>query len=942
MRKLLLLLFTLIPAVVWAQRYDLSGRVLVKGTDKPIAQAVVELPQAGLWAVADGDGNFTVKGVPKGATRFVVSCLGYATTETELDVRAGMGRILLYAPEDNLKLESVVVTAKEAPNAMATSRTIGGNAIDHLQMVNASDISSLLPGGKTINPDLTKDNVFSLRSGGSAAGNASFGTAVEVDGVRISTNASLGEMSGASTRNIASTNIESVEVVTGVPSAEYGDISSGVVKISTRKGKTPYTLVLSTNPRTKQISASKGFDLGTDRGVLNSSVEYTRAMKNPTSPYSSYSRTGIALNYQNTFAKVLRFNFGVTANIGGMNTEDDPDAQVGEWEKVRDNALRANTSLKWLLNKPWITCVDFDASLSYADKLARRHTYQSSATETPAVHAESEGYYIAEMLPATFYTTRNIDSKQLDYAANLKATWVRSWGDVHSNAKIGASWRANGNVGEGEYYAAPPLAPDGYRPRPYTDIPYMHNLAAYLEETLTVPLGTTSLQLMAGVRAEKTFIKNTQYENTSSLSPRLNLKFRINDHVTVRGGWGITEKLPSFNVLYPLPEYRDTRVFSNTYSPNRSVYVYHTQPYQILYNDNLRWQRNRNAEVGVDLRIGGTSVSLVGYFNRTKYPYELSAAYEPFSYKVMGLPSKMPDGSSFQMPSNPLFRVDSQTGEIFVRDKDDPSAGWIAMETTSTKRTFVKNTYQDNGSPVDRMGLEFVVDFPQINPIRTQLRLDGAYGYTKYVNKGEASYYPSTTTGGEFFPYVGIYADNGGSSVVTYNGRKTHALDANLTATTHVPAIRMIVTLRLEASLVKRSQNLSEYDGREYAFNVDEDRNLTGGSIYDGNSYTAIWPVAYLDLDGNRHPFTDAQKNDPAFSSLLLRSGNAYSFNGDGYDPYFSANLSITKEIGDHVSISFYANNFTNSRPFVASYASGVKVVFTPDFYYGLTVRLKF
>ena len=185
MRKLLLLLFTLIPAVVWAQRYDLSGRVLVKGTDKPIAQAVVELPQAGLWAVADGDGNFTVKGVPKGATRFVVSCLGYAT------------------------MESVVVTAKEAPNAMATSRTIGGNAIDHLQMVNASDISSLLPGGKTINPDLTKDNVFSLRSGGSAAGNASFGTAVEVDGVRISTNASLGEMSGASTRNIASTNIGS-------------------------------------------------------------------------------------------------------------------------------------------------------------------------------------------------------------------------------------------------------------------------------------------------------------------------------------------------------------------------------------------------------------------------------------------------------------------------------------------------------------------------------------------------------------------------------------------------------------------------------------------------------------------------------------------------------------------------------------------------------------
>ena len=83
--------------------------------------------------------------------------------------------------------------------------------------------------------------------------------AVEVDGVRLSTNASLGDPTGASTRNLSATNIESVEVVTGVPSAEYGDISSGVVKISTRKGKTPYTVTLSTNPRTKQIAASKGF-----------------------------------------------------------------------------------------------------------------------------------------------------------------------------------------------------------------------------------------------------------------------------------------------------------------------------------------------------------------------------------------------------------------------------------------------------------------------------------------------------------------------------------------------------------------------------------------------------------------------------------------------------------------------------------------------------------
>jgi hypothetical protein len=97
-----------------------------------------------------------------------------------------------------------------------------------------------------------------------------------------------------------------------------------------------------------------------------------------------------------------------------------------------------------------------------------------------------------------------------------------------------------------------------------------------------------------------------------------------------------------------------------------------------------------------------------------------------------------------------------------------------------------------------------------------------------------------------------------------------------------------------------------------------------------------------MDLDGVEHPWTDASASDPVLQRMILRSGNIYTFAEDGYDPYLSANLSLTKEIGRHVSLSFFANNFTNARPYRKSRATGVSAIFTPNFYYGLRCRIKF
>ena len=465
----------------------------------------------------------------------------------------------------------------------------------------------------------------------------------------------------------------------------------------------------------------------------------------------------------------------------------------------------------------------------------------------------------------------------------------------------------------------------------------MHNLSVYAEEHLTLPIATTKLEVTAGLRMENVFIKDSQYEGKTTLSPRFNVKWQLTDALAVRGGWGITEKLPSYYILYPKQEYRDIQTFGFSYGSQTS-YIYYTQPYTVVYNPQLRWQRNSNSEVAVDAAFADWKMSLVGFYNVTKGPYNFLNVYEPYSYDILQKPA------DYAMPSDPQIKVDPQTGEVYVRGGN--SDYWTPMELKVTDRTFAKSTKQNNGADVTRAGAEFVLEFPEIKPIRTTFRFDAAYTFTRYLNEQVAAYYQKgwshTYLPNRSYQYVGLYA-NGGSSDSVANGKVTHNLDANLTAITHIPQARLIITCRLEMSLLRRSRNLSQYNGEDYAFTISEtDNRRTDGNIYDGNSYTAVYPVAYMDLDGQVHPFTETEAADPAFASLILKSGNAYTFAQDGYGMYMSANLSITKEIGDHVSLSFFANNFTNSRPYVKSMATGVGTIFTPAFYYGLTCRLKF
>ncbi len=986
LKKCCLLLLLLVPAVLRGQSFSVSGSVVDKNTGSPVEFATVVLEATEQWAVADEKGRFTISNVPHGKIVVTASCLGYVNDTQEITLSKNVSGLIIKLAPDNLALEEAVVTAKENSNAATTSRTIDKAALEHVQMMNVSDISSLLPGGATQSNVLTSEKRFDLRAGGTSEdGNSSFGTAVEVDGVRLSNNASYSDIKGVPTNNIASANVESVEVITGVPSVEYGDMGSGVVKINTKKGKTPWSVTMSTSPKTKQLSLSKGFGFGTGRsgqalGVLNSSLEYTRSISEPMSPYTSYLRRQLSLTYSNLLstgafaAKPLRYSIGVTGNLGGYDNSADPDRFTNTFLKQRDNTARANLNASWLLSLGWITNIELNASAVYSDKLSRENSnYHTSVTQV-ALHSMANGYLMSEpyadvapngavMIPAgSWYNVMAVDDRPLSSKITLKANWSRKFGEVNNKLKIGGDWNMDCNFGVGAYSEDQSTAPT-YREYRYCDNPAMNNYAAFIEDNLMMPLWGGRLNLIAGLRSDNTYIKGSAYGLTTSLSPRFNAKYSLFDGadrsdkflraLSFRGSWGIAVKQPSFSILYPVPSYLDISVFTSTASDQNVVYrAYYVQPRTIEYNSRLRWQQNHQAEFGIDADLAGNKLSLVAFYNKTLGSYLLQSDYERFSYNfttaadVQGLPIPASDRHYTLDPSSGVVTVNDRTGA-----HAPIQAGYY------TRKQFISTVLEANEeSPVHRYGLEWVLELKEIRPIHTSVRIDGSFYSYHGIDTDIEAYCPYSSPGkdGEPFRYVGYYV--GGNSIS--NGHETRTVNNNITIVTRIPKVRMIVSLKLESSLLKYTRSLSErtHGRRSYAvadradfLNYDE-----AASIYGDQTYTVMFPDYYVSWDDpNPQPFLEklkwAKANDPDLytdlSKLVITSNYLYIFSKDYISPYFSANFSVTKEIGDLASISFYANNFFNNLGQVWStktntYSSVAKYI--PSFYYGLTVRFKF
>ncbi|MEN6618516.1 MAG: TonB-dependent receptor [Rikenellaceae bacterium] len=915
----MLLSIWMIPPVSFAQgqkKYTVEGKVTLYGTNEPIPYVNVLIKELNVWGSSDANGVFKISGIIPGTYTLEATSLGYQKFALPVTITKDVPDFKVQLKEENLTLSDVVVTAK-AGNSLNSSSKVEKAAIDHVQASSLADIMQLIPGTIIQNPNLTSINKITIRSISDLENNNERGVSLMINGSKVSTDASMtikepdSDLSNQiDYRNYSTNNIESIEVLKGVLSAEYGDVTSGAILVTTKAGRSPFEVRVKSDPKTKAFSLSKGFSIGPKAGNINIDADYARAFKNWISPVDIFDRTTLGITYSNTFnadKKPFRFNARLSGFISGNDVTSDPDVSKLDFTKTTDKSLSLSIYGSWFLNKSWITSLNYNISGTYERDYNQTFTVKNDLS-LPTTSTLIEGISLG-----TFTRTLNekdYRSEEIPIYANAKVSGSlnKKINKVLTKTLLGVEWNTKGNVGRGVYYKGE--APQYFRERNYKDIPFMTDLSLFLEEKVNIPVvAKTSLELSAGVRFNQMLIDGYDYDPT--FDPRFNGKYTVipsrRDGVirslAFRGGWGILQRLPSIVHLYPDPRYIDNPLFQykNT-TTNEQLAVIQTSIIDDKLTYNLKPAKTKNAEIGVDFNILGVEAQLTYFRERLSDGITDNANYVSESYDY------------YNSVSDPNAAPKYENGRVWVKN----SSGEYVQLGYITNKEFKLYSKPDNRGTMKKWGIEYDLDFGKIKSINTSVIVTGAYIWSENSTPGlmyNNTNYIDPINSKERLPYVGIYE---GDYKMTF-GTGAERLSTNISFVTHIPSIRMIVSLSTQCIWLQNSWNIYD-EGNIYTLNANGEPVY--GDYNNKNNLSVLYrdPVAYMDHNGVVRPFSDyytTTDQDLKTRLNLLRKSTdqSYYFKETGYNPYFMANIRITKEIRDIATLSFYANNFTNSTP---------------------------
>ncbi|MDE6793396.1 MAG: TonB-dependent receptor, partial [Muribaculaceae bacterium] len=310
-----LLLFTIctlcsIPMQLSAQNGNLSisGKVTDADTGEPLEFVIVQLAERNIWAETNDKGDFSIKNLHPGSYEVVVQSTGYKPYSQSINLKTSVEGVEIKMSPLSLALNEVTVTANA--KRMGSTSQIGREAVQHIQPKSLEDMIQLAPGNVTKNPDLNSIGQAQIREIDNNANNAA-GTLVVVDGAPMSNDANMQTFTtsrggstpsqstagkGVDLRLISPDNIESIEVVRGIPSVEYGNLTSGAVIVKSRTGATPWEIKLKADPYSKMAYAGKGFGLSKG-GAISVTADYSQSYSDIRQKYIGYDRVTFGLGY---------------------------------------------------------------------------------------------------------------------------------------------------------------------------------------------------------------------------------------------------------------------------------------------------------------------------------------------------------------------------------------------------------------------------------------------------------------------------------------------------------------------------------------------------------------------------------------------------------------------------------------------------------------------
>jgi len=867
---------------ITAQQQNLTGIVRHQSDRNPLLGATVQLLELGLFTKTDASGRFNFSKIPVGTYTVVVQYLGMLEEQQKVSLPSSELQFLLQ--ENAITLKDVLVVAQERRRDGATSTVISRKAIEHMQATHLGEILQLLPGSVVSNPSFTDVNKTSIRqySGNSAnpADNtSSMGTSIIINGAPLSNNANLQAANtvtsgvlatfstasgmGTDMRQLSADNIESVEVIRGIPSVEYGDLTSGAVLVSTKAGAEPLQVKARLNPKLTQFWAGQGFSLGDKKGNLFVDMDFTKAYDKQITAYSAYERMTGSMQYTNTFGQERPLYSNSTFSFG-MNLDDnkiDPDYLAEQIvNKAQNYAYQFSTNGKWKLNKQFARNLNYTLSANYSLQKGyqqRLNTLSVSANSSAMEDITQQVPY----LPSTFLNQLWIEGKPLNIFAKLSDDFYLKTGEGTHRFLVGTDYRLDANFGTGRtfdpsnpYRTADPL---GFRPRSFRDIPSLNQLGIYVEDRYSMQLFERALHVQAGLRWDQ--IQPFGDRSQSVLAPRINASYEIISNLSIRGGYGITAKSPTLLYLYPDRAYYDA--FSlNHYkeNPTEAMAIISTRVFDTS-NPDLKIAKTAKKELGIDYVAGKRRFSVTGYYEQTENGYEMSTNLH--SVKFFAIPT--------------YTAIESPVGAPPVLS---PVIGEERLVSTFTSPS--------NDRKILNKGIEFDFDFGRFDNIRTSFVLNGAYFSTKSMSS--TPYILLQNAPNRPLSRIGVFEAR---------GIQQERFVTTLRAIHNIPEFRFIITATAQ-TIWKDQHKYVNYS------------SIPVGYIPVGDAGSA--PQITYFTEAERQAITEADRD------VYLSLNDGY-FKTESWKPLWLFNLKMTKEFANNMGFSFYANNVLNYRPLEAS-----------------------